>query len=105
MNHHLIICSHSINEINRVIANKFPSKLKEWDQMLNNLDFELIYTPLDLSSYKSPEIRDPQDLPILISALKSKSDMFITGDKDFHTTEIREYIAVYTPDDFLRNFG
>jgi len=31
--------------------------------------------------------------------------MLITGDYDFHTSEIQEYFAVYTPADFLRNFN
>lgn len=49
-------------------------------------------------------MRDPEDLPILLSALVSKPDMLVTGDKDFHTKEIQAYLAVYTPEDFLRNF-
>jgi putative PIN family toxin of toxin-antitoxin system len=102
--HHLILCSYSLNEVSRVLKNKFPGKMTDWDYMLTNSDFELTYTPEDLSIFDTPYIRDPDDLPILVSALIAEPDMFVTGDKDFFTQEIQEYLVVYSPTDFLRNF-
>ncbi len=72
--------------------------------MLASLDFELVYTPKDTSLLDIPYIRDSEDLPILISAIIAKSDIFVTGDKDFHTEEIQESLYVCTPADFLSNF-
>lgn len=53
----------------------------------------------------APYIRDPKDFPLLASTLIAKPDLFISGDKDFHTDEIKEFLVVYTPADFLRDFG
>lgn len=89
--HHLIICSYSITEVSRIISKRFPSKLSEWDHFLTRLEFELIYTP--------------SDIPILVSAILAEPDILVTGDHDFHTHGIQEHFAVYTPVDFLRNFG
>lgn len=104
-NHRLILCSYSLNEVSRVLKQKFPGKMTEWDYMLTSFDFELAYTPEELSTFDAPYIRDPADLPILVSALVAEPDILVTGDKDFFTPEIQEYFAVYTPADFLRNFG
>ncbi|MFT9494593.1 MULTISPECIES: putative toxin-antitoxin system toxin component, PIN family [Bacillota] len=103
-NHVLILCSYSLTEVSRVLKNKFPGKMTHWDYMLTNMEFELSYTPEDLSMFDAPYIRDPEDLPILISAIIAEPDVFVTGDKDFHTKEIKDYLVVYTPADFLRDF-
>ncbi|WP_217994029.1 PIN domain-containing protein [Lentibacillus sp. CBA3610] len=63
-NHHLILCTHSLQEITRVLKKKFPGKIAEWDNMLASLDFELAYTPEDTSLFDVPYIRDAEDLPI-----------------------------------------
>ncbi|UJL46958.1 putative toxin-antitoxin system toxin component, PIN family [Virgibacillus sp. NKC19-16] len=102
--HILILSSYSIDEVSRVLKRKFPDKLVEWDYMLSNIDFELAYSPEDISLFDVPHIRDEEDLPILLSALNVKPDIFVTGDKDFHTEEIQEFLVVYTPADFLRDF-
>lgn len=103
--HQLVISSHSITEASKVINRKFPGYIGKWDHFLTSLEFELTYTPTDLTTVKAPYIRDDADLPILVSAVIAQPDILITGDRDFHTSEIREYFAVYTPAEFLRYFG
>ena len=103
--HHLIICSYSITEISKVIECKFPKIISKWDKFLTTLEFEIAYTPSDLSTVKVPYIRDPKDLPILVSAMVAQPDIMVTGDFDFHTPEIQEYFTVMTPADFLRTFS
>ena len=103
--HHLIICSYSIAEASRVISKLFPDKMAEWDRFLNRIEFELAYTPSDIKSFPAPYIRDEKDIPILVSAILAQPDILVTGDRDFMTPEIKEYFAVYTPNEFLRNFG
>ena len=103
--HQLIICSYSITEVSRIISKRFPNKLSEWDHFLTRLEFELVYTPSDISSFKVPYIRDDKDIPILVSAILAEPDILVTGDHDFHTHEIQEHFAVYTPVDFVKNFG
>jgi len=103
--HQLIICSYSIAEVSRILNKRFPNKLPEWDQFLTRLEFELAYTPSDLSSVKAPYIRDPKDIPILISAMVAQPDILITGDLDFYTPEIQEHFTIMTPGDFLNAFS
>ncbi len=103
--HHLIICSYSLTEVSKVIQRKFPTHIAKWDKFLTTLEFELTYTPSDLSTVKIPPIRDEADVPILVSVMIAQPDILINGDLDFHTPEIQEYFAVYTPADFLRCFG
>jgi putative PIN family toxin of toxin-antitoxin system len=103
--HQLILCSYSITEIARVLQRKFPNLVSKWDRFLTSLEFEVAYTPVDLSAVAVPPIRDPADLPILVSAMVAQPDILVTGDKDFHTPEIEEYFTVLTPADFLKRFG
>lgn len=83
---------------------KFPGLLAKWDRFLTSLEFELAYTPSDLSAVAVPPIRNPADLPILVSSMVVQPDILITGDFDFHTSEIQEYFTVLTPADFVRSF-
>lgn len=85
--HHLMICSYSLTEISGVLAKRFPHKLSEWDQFLSRLEFELVYTPTDPTTFPAPP------------------DVLVTGDQDFHTPQIKEQLVVLTPSDFLRAFG
>jgi len=103
--HELVICSFTLTEASKVIERKFPNRLSQWDKFLTSLEFELAYTPSDLSLVEAPPIRDIADLPILVSAIVVQPDFLVTGDYDFHTPEIQEYFTVVTPADFLRSFG
>ena len=103
--HHLIICSYSITEVTNVINCKFPKHIAKWDEFLTSLEFEIAYTPSDLSTVKVPFIRDPKDLPILVSAMVAQPDIIVTGDLDFYTPEIQEYFTIMTPGDFLNAFS
>lgn len=102
--HHLIICSYSILEISKVIERKFPKLVSKWDEFLTTLEFEIAYTPSDLTTVQVPYIRDLKDIPILVSAMVAQPDIIITGDLDFHTSEIQEHFTVMTPGDFFKVF-
>lgn len=103
--HHLIICTYSITEVSKVINRKFSKHIAKWDKFLTTLEFEIAYTPSDLSTVRVPYIRDPKDIPILVSAMVSQPDIFITGDMDFYTPEIQEHFTIMTPGDFLNAFS
>jgi uncharacterized protein len=102
--HQLILCSYSLTEVSRVIDRKFPRLMAKWDTFLTALEFELAYTPSDLTTIRTPHIRDPKDLPILVSAVIAQPDMLIAGDQDFHTPEIKDLVQVCTPAEFLLRF-
>ncbi|MDR6224358.1 hypothetical protein [Desmospora profundinema] len=69
--------------------------------MLNSIQMRYRYTPKHFD-FPIPPIRDKAD--ILASAVLVQPDIILSGDEDFHTREIREHFAVYTPADFLRDF-
>jgi predicted nucleic acid-binding protein len=104
MHHVLVICEYSLVEMERILREKVPHKIPIWDRLIAGTKFELAYTPLDPTVYSVPSIRDEKDLPILVSAYIAEPDLLITGDRDFHTTEIREHLAMCTPVEFLQWF-
>jgi putative PIN family toxin of toxin-antitoxin system len=106
LNHHvLVICEYSLVEMERILREKVPHKIPIWDRLITGMKFELAYTPLDQNAYSVPRIRDDKDLAILVSAYIAQPDLLVTGDKDFHTGEIREIFIVCTPGEFLQRFS
>lgn len=88
--HQLVLCSYIIDEIHKVFESKFWDKIEIVEPFLLELSFELVYTPKRINPDKYPNIRDKNDLPILVSAILSDIDIFITGDKDFHAVDIEK---------------
>jgi predicted nucleic acid-binding protein len=105
MHHVLVICEYSLVEMERILREKVPHKIPVWDRLITGMKFELAYTPLDQTTYPVPPIRDDKDLSILVSAYIAEPDLLVTGDKDFHTKEIRKFFTVCTPLEFLQWFG
>jgi putative PIN family toxin of toxin-antitoxin system len=99
--HRLIVCSYTIDEVFHIVKSRFPEAQENWERLLTGMDFEWIYTPKTID-FLIPPIRDRKDEPILASAVLAQPDILVSGDKDFHTAEIREYFAVYTPAHFLQ---
>ncbi|MBR5642896.1 MAG: hypothetical protein IKW77_01770, partial [Salinivirgaceae bacterium] len=53
-----------------------------------------------------PEIRDTKDLPIIVSAILSDSDILLTGDKDFDDIKIDKPL-IFSPTqyyEFIKNY-
>jgi predicted nucleic acid-binding protein len=73
--HQPVICSYSIDEAYKVFEKKFPHKL---ESLKNFFDKK-----------KYPEMREPNDVPILVSAVLSDSDILLTGDKDFDNLDLK----------------
>ena len=86
----IVLCSHIIDELQRVFNKKFKDKLLHLEKFLSKFSFELIYTPQDIEIDKYPNIRDVADLPILVSAIIEDVDVIVTGDKDFFDVEIEK---------------
>lgn len=100
MKHELVLCSYTIDELYMVFERKFEGKGLYLELFLSELTYELVYTPKKFDKTKYPEIRDPKDLPILVSAINSDIEVFITGDKDFHAVNI-EVPKMMTASEFL----
>lgn len=88
-----------------MIRRKFPAAVPKWEVFLASLDYEMVHTPVNLDFVSAPDIRDIKDRPLLVSALIAQPDVFVSGDADFHTPDIAEYLNVYTPRQFLDRFG
>ena len=53
---------------------------------------------------KYPKIRDIKDLPVLVSAILSDSDILLTGDKDFEEVKIDKPL-IFTPAKYFELIG
>jgi putative PIN family toxin of toxin-antitoxin system len=101
-NHKLVICQYTLNELVNVFKNKFSEKIEYLNKFIGRLKYELV--DIEIIDYeKYPKIRDNDDIPLLASAIESKVNILITGDKDFDEIKIkspkimkpREYIKAY----------
>lgn len=100
-NHNLVVCEPVILETKRILENKFklpPMKIKRIESFLEKYKDESKL----LGSLEFPKVRDKDDTKILESAIASKSDFLITGDKDLLTLskEVNQ-IVIISPNDFL----
>lgn len=82
-NHQPVLCEYIINEFYEVIERKTMKKnsLYKIDDLIAHYE---IVPDCDINELNIPYIRDPDDLPILLSAMHNDIDILITGDKDFH---------------------
>ena len=98
--HDLIISSYTIAECEKVFEKKFPDKKEDLNIFIKNISYEYYETP-DIIDYKKyPEIRDKNNLPILVSAILSDADILITGDKDFEEISIKKPL-IFTPNQYF----
>jgi len=98
--HELIIASFCIAEATMVFSRKFPDKCPLLEQFFLDLNFELFHTPESVSLTDYPQIRDPCDYPVLVSAILSDSDILLTGDKDFDGVEITKPL-IFNPSQYF----
>jgi putative PIN family toxin of toxin-antitoxin system len=98
--HDLIISSYTIKECETVFDRKFPTKRSFLDSFFNDINYELFETPKKINPKKYPDIRDVNDLPILVSAILSDADILITGDKDFEDIKIEKPL-IFTPNQYF----
>lgn len=87
--HQPVICSYSIDEAYKVFEKKFPHKLESLKNFFDKLDYEHFISPKSIDMKKYPEMREPNDVPILVSAVLSDSDILLTGDKDFDNLDLK----------------
>ena len=99
-----ILSDYSLDEMHRVINKKFPEKLRDLELFLYRtlLSVQLMKTPTIVHDEES-KIRDIKDTPILRSAIESKADVLITGDKDFLESTVTNP-RILTASQFVREF-
>lgn len=94
--HTVIISSYTRKECEEVFEKKFPFKKELLDIFFDGINFEAFKSPQKIDQNKYPKIRDVKDLPVLVSAILSDSDIMITGDKDFEEIKIDKPL-IFTP--------
>ena len=100
--HKLLISSYVLNEFKDVIQRKFPYCVIEMDELLNKMNYELVYTP-DTMDFEVFSVRDAADYPVLYTAIVENVDILVTGDKDLINVDIktpkiltpRQYMDLY----------
>lgn len=85
--HEIVICSYTIEELKELIDTKFKVTQKDLDEFLKDFPFILVYSPTTVEN-KLFEIRDKDDYIILHTAIIEDVDVFLTGDKDFNDIDI-----------------
>jgi len=87
-------------ETRAVLSRKFPGKEYILNEMLKLLPVEITAVPSQETINKAEKIiRDAKDAVILAASMENVPDAFVSGDKDFHTQEVKRVInAVSTAD-------
>lgn len=100
------ISDYAIRELREVTERKFPNKVHEMEHFIGMLPFCTVC--VNNEDVVVPDIRDEKDKPILAAAIASKSDVLLTGDKDFGQLDMRspsvmtmrEFISAYRHKDY-----
>lgn len=86
-----VVCDYVVDELRRKFREKFPDRMTELDAFLYNaLSFITVVETPDIKVEQEASIRDPKDRPILRAALNAHADLFLTGDKDFLESSVKD---------------
>lgn len=98
---HGLICEQNVDEMKRIFNKKFPNRISSLDKFLSTALLILELVPIPTSENTSElQIRDVNDRPILRAAIEAKTDILLTGDKDFLESGV-ENPLIMTPTDFI----
>lgn len=86
-----VVCDYVIDELHRKFREKFPDCTVELEAFLYTAlpAFDIVPTPEEAVEAET-KIRDPKDRPILRAALDAGADLFLTGDKDFLESTVKD---------------
>lgn len=91
----LLVSDFSIAEARNVLIRKFPGKEYILDEIIRLLPVKIVPVPSQEKIKRAQKIiRDTKDAVILATAIESGLDAFVSGDKDFHTPEVKQVINV-----------
>jgi putative PIN family toxin of toxin-antitoxin system len=89
----LILNDYIEIEVESVIRKKFPKQKRIFRDLIDLLIVEYVLVPsVAMVEEAKLLIRDPKDAIILASAIDAKPDIFVSGDLDFHTDDVRKFI-------------
>ncbi len=86
-----VTCDYVVEELKREFTEKFPNRIVELDAFLDSAleAIEIVSTPKKIHDAEQ-FIRDKKDRPILRAALDAGADVFLTGDKDFLESSVKD---------------
>jgi len=100
----LVLSSFVIEELRRVVKEKFSTKVNELEKILLETPFELVCSPQILPEHDLFSIRDKDDENVLYSAILADVDVLITGDKDLLVIEGIERPEILSHLEFLKKY-
>ena len=93
---------YNIMEIERNLKSKLPEAVPVYKEYIAKLNLRIIPVPAMEEVKKYTGTTSPKDVPVLVSAIKSKADYLITGDKkDFGKLKGDYPFKITGPTDFL----
>ena len=105
----LVVSPMVLDETRRVIREEFPQHTARLEELLQLLPCEMQSDPKpDEVASNLDLVRDKKDIPIDLSAIASRAEALISGDKDLTAKDataslLRSRIRVLTPVEFFRD--
>jgi putative PIN family toxin of toxin-antitoxin system len=101
-NHEIVLCEYTIDELKTVFERKFNDRVRYLNQFIKDLKYELVRYEIKANEI-FPKIRDNKDIPLLVSAIESKVNLLLTGDKDFEEIEM-ENLKIMNPRKYIDEY-
>ena len=103
--HHFVTSEHVIDEITRVMVEKFPKHVNLVKEFLGCLEIEVISKDAYIRKMNGVEVvRDRHDRHVLASAEAAGCDAIISGDKDLLSLKRFGGAKILTPKKVLVDF-
>ncbi|SHJ24658.1 putative toxin-antitoxin system toxin component, PIN family [Desulfofundulus thermosubterraneus DSM 16057] len=95
--HVLVVDDFLLAETREVLTRKFPGREQLINIMLQSFKVEKHPMPPTEKIWEAARyLRDPKDAAVLASVLLANPDIFVSGDKDLHTPDVRALTRVCT---------
>lgn len=101
--HELCIAAYTIEEVKRVLEEKFSNVAEDITRFFTDYPFTPISPAAD-SGAPLALIRDEADYPVLYAAIISQIDVFVTGDNDFFEVKVDRPEMIH-PKDYLSRYA
>ena len=95
--HEMLTSDHVLRELNRIL----PGKLGQSEDVTNGfINLLRLHALMVAPGHPPPALPDPDDEPIVASAIAGKANVFVTGDKALLELQNVENLPIISPRDF-----
>lgn len=104
LEHHVLVSSeHILGELDRYLSGKFGLSARDAKEIVTFVrDRAVVVEP---SPVPAKACRDPDDLPVLGTAVAGRADLLATGDADLLTVGMYEGVPVVSPRTCFERIG